>query len=244
MKKKTPIQQDFLNTDILKGSEKTNCNFFTEEAAKQEAERLGLPNQETIAQAIMLGDTDFSSNGKMNKARYISRWGKIGEQLAILLTKNNSTWQFIDSAQPCIRNQSQNIQIIIMSGNNAIGKKDEVIAPYCPKGIMTLKNIRENQSSYDDKSKLQTWILYFPSTKHPCYTSNALDFIPFELAFPTSFEQTPKKSKIEIYPRDHSCRIAFKIDNRLPIQIDSKTEIKPSTEIKPDDFDIQLVVGS
>ena len=37
--------------------------------------------------------------------------------------------------------------------------------------------------------------------------------IPFEIAYPTSFVQTPNKKKIDILPSNHSCRIACEIDN-------------------------------
>ena len=106
---------------------------------------------------------------------------------------------------------------------------------------MTLKNIKENQSTYDDGSKLRTWILYFPSTSHPAYKATDIPAIPFEIAYPTSFVQTPNKTKIDILPSNHSCRIACEIDNTLPIKVDTKPVLDPSSEIKPDDFDIQLV---
>lgn len=229
------------NSESLKDAEPTKCDFFSGQEAIQIAKSLALPDQELITQAILLGDSEFNSNSRMNKARYIGRWGKIGEQLALLLTRKGSEWKFIDSAQPRVVNSEKNIQIIIMSGNNALGYKSEILSAYCAKGYMTLKNIKENQSTYDDNSKLRTWILYFPSRKHPCYTQTDVPNIPFEIAFPTSFTTTPKKSKIEVLPSNHSCRIAFEIDNTLPSKTDPKPELEPSTEIKPDDFDIQLV---
>ena len=66
--------------------------------------------------------------------------------------------------------------------------------------------------------------------------------IPFEFAYPTSFVQDLKAKKISILPSDHTCRIAFEIDNTVPVKTDPKPVLEPSNEIKPDDFDIQLVV--
>ena len=46
-----------------------------------------------------------------------------------------------------------------MSGNIALGLADQVVSAHCEKGLMTLNNIKENQSAYDDETKLRTWIL-------------------------------------------------------------------------------------
>ena len=84
---------------------------------------------------------------------------------------------------------------------------------------MTLNNIKENQSAYDDETKLRTWILYFPSASHPAYKDIDIPNIPFEFAYPTSFVQDLKAKKISILPSDHTCRIAFEIDNTVPVKL-------------------------
>lgn len=235
---------DMFDQESLKNSEPTPCDFFTgEDAALKAKELFGLSSLEPFKQAIMIGDSDFRTNTIYNKARFIARWGKIGEQLAILLKKSDPAWAFHNKSQPRIENTAKNIQIIFMSGNIALGHPELVLSAHCEKGYMTLNNIKENQSTYNDESKLRTWILYFPSMSHPAYKTNDIPSIPFELAYPTSFVQTANKTKIEILPSNHSCRIAFEVDNTLPVGNDPKQPIlEPSSEIKPDDFDIQLVV--
>ena len=96
------------NSESLKDAEATKCDFFSGQEAIQIAKSLALPDQELITQAILLGDSEFNSNSRMNKARYIGRWGKIGEQLALLLTQKGSEWKFIDSAQPRVVNSEKN----------------------------------------------------------------------------------------------------------------------------------------
>ncbi|MFW2162424.1 hypothetical protein ACG93T_13745 [Acinetobacter beijerinckii] len=232
---------ELLDKDSLNDSEPTPCDFFFGESGRLKALELGLPDPELIKQAIMIGDANFRLDTIYHKSRFISRWGKIGEQLALLLRKTDPAWEFHNDSQPRIENTAKNIQIIFMSGNLALGLQDQVLSASCVKGYMTLKNIKENQSTYDDGSKLRTWILYFPSTSHPAYKATDIPAIPFEIAYPTSFVQTPNKTKIDILPSNHSCRIACEIDNTLPIKVDTKPVLEPSSEIKPDDFDIQLV---
>lgn len=233
---------NLLDEESIQPSEPTPCDFFIGESAELKANELGLPGLELVRQAIMIGDTDYRTNTVYNKARFIGRWGKIGEQLALLLRNSNSAWVFHNESQPRIENTAKKIQIIFMAGNLALGHEDQVLSASCEKGYMTLKNIKENQAAYDDESKLRTWIVYFPSASHPAYKESDFPTIPFEIAYPTSFVQTQTKSKISILPSNHTCRIAFEIDNTLPIKTDPKPVLKPSDEIKPDDFDIQLVV--
>lgn len=233
---------NLLDEEAIHPSEPTPCDFFTGEAAIQKVTELGLPSQEIIKQAIMIGDTDFRTHTQFNPARFIGRWGKIGEQLALLLRKSDTSWIYHNESQPRIENTAKKIQIIFMSGNIALGLADQVLSSHCTKGLMTLKNIKENQSSYNDTSKLRTWILYFPSASHPAYKGIDIPSIPFEFAYPTGFVQNPKVEKISILPANHTCRIVFEIDNTLPIKADPKPVLEPSNEIKPDDFDIQLVV--
>lgn len=233
---------NLLNEESMKESEPTPCDFFMGESAILKAKELGLPPLDLIKKAILISDSDFKSKTRLNRARHISRWGTVSEQVSLLCIKSGEKWIFHDEAQPRLENAEKNIQIIFMSGNIALGNPKEVLSAHCEKGYMTLKNIKENQSTYDDESKLRTWILYFPSTSHPAYKGIDIPTIPFELAYPTSFVQTPKKTKIDILPSKHTCRIAFEIDNTLPTKTDPKPVLEPSNEIKPDDFDIQLVV--
>ena len=233
---------NLLDEDSMQPSEPAPCDFFKGEEAITKAKLLGLPDFELVRQAIMIGDAEFRTNTYYNRARFIARWGKIGEQLALLLRQSHPDWIFHNNSQPRIENTAKKIQIIFMSGNIALGLADQIVSAHCKKGFMTLKNIKENQSSYDDDTKLRTWILYFPSTTHPAYISTDIPTIPFEFAYPTSFFQDPKAQKISIFPSKHTCRIAFEIDNTLPVKADPKPVLEPSDEIKPDDFDIQLVV--
>jgi hypothetical protein len=226
----------------MQPSEPTPCDFFKGEDAINKAKKLGLPDFELVREAIMVSDADFRTKTRLNKARHISRWGTIAEQISLSCLKSGKHWQFIDGSQPCLLNEKDNIQIIFMSGNIALGLADQIISAHCNKGLVTLKNIKENQSSYDDETKLRTWILYFPSASHPAYKSIDIPTIPFEFAYPTSFVQHLKAKKISILPSNHTCRIVFEIDNTLPVKTDPKPVLEPSDEIKPDDFDIQLVV--
>lgn len=233
---------NLLDEDSMQPSEPTPCDFFKGEDAITKAKLLGLPDLELVRQAIMIGDAEFRTNTYYNRARFIARWGKIGEQLALLLRQSDPDWVFHNDSQPRIENTAKKIQIIFMSGNNALGLADQIVSAHCKKGFMTLKNIKENQSSYDDETKLRTWILYFPSASHSAYIGTDIPTIPFEFAYPTSFIQDLKAQKISILPSNHTCRIAFEIDNTLPVKADPKPVLEPSDEIKPDDFDIQLVI--
>ncbi|GAA5184588.1 hypothetical protein GCM10023345_15590 [Acinetobacter kookii] len=233
---------NLLDEESMQPSEPKPCNFFKGEDAVKKAKQLGLPDLELVRQAIMIGDADFRTNTYYNRARFIARWGKIGEQLALLLRHSDPAWVFHNDSQPRIENIAKKIQIIFMSGNIALGHADQIVSAHCEKGFMTLKNIKENQSTYDDETKLRTWILYFPSASHPAYKGIDIPTIPFEFAYPTSFVQNSKAEKISILPSNHTCRIAFEIDNTLPVKADPKPVLEPSDEIKPDDFDIQLVV--
>lgn len=233
---------NLLDEESIEHSEATHCDFFNAKDAIKKAKQLGLPDLELVKQAIMIGDADYRTNTHYNRARFIGRWGKIGEQLALLLRQSDSAWVFHNDRQPRIENTAKKIQIIFMSGNIALGLQDQVVSAHCGKGLMTLKNIKENQSTYDDETKLRTWILYFPSASHPAYKNIDIPTIPFEFAYPTSFVQNTKVEKISILPSNHTCRIALEIDNTLPVKADPKPILEPSGEIKPDDFDIQLVV--
>lgn len=232
---------NLLGDESLEQSEPVNCIFISGVDAVLAAQKLGLPDLEIIKKAIQIADSDFNLNTIYNKARFMARWGKIAEQITLLCKKSGTNWEFHNDSQPRLENLEKKVQIIFMSGNIAIGKQDEVISASYPKGYSTLKNIKANQSSYDDETKLRTWILYFPPTSHPAYSDSSIA-VPFEISYPTSFVQTPVKSKLSIFPKDHSCRIAFEMDNPLPVKIEPKPVMKPSSEIKPDDFDIQLVV--
>ena len=233
---------NLLDEESMHPSEPTPCDFFKGEDAIKKAKHLGLPDLELVRDAIMIGDADYRTNTQYNRARFIARWGKIGEQLALLLRQSDSAWVFHNDSQPKIENTAKKIQIICMSDNIALGLTDQIISSHCQKGLMTLKNIKENQFAYDDETKFRTWILYFPSASHPAYQGIDIPKIPFEFAYPTSFVLNSKVEKISILPSNHTCRIAFDIDNTLPVKTDPKPVLEPSDEIKPDDFDIQLVV--
>lgn len=219
-----------------------NCKFFEGENANAQMLLLGLPNIEFFKDAILMGDSEFFTNTCFNKGRFISRWGKIGEKLTLRLRESNSDWVFLNTAQPRIQNNKKNLQIIFMSGNLALCNASQPLSAHCTKGHMTLDNIQENQSSYDDASKMRTWIFYFPSNSHPIYNTDIVDNIPFEIAYPTKFVQLADKQKLKGYPADHSCRLSFVIDGNTPLpgKIKSPT-LESSKEIKEDDFDIQLV---
>ena len=240
MKKKTQIQQDFLNPSTLAQSEFDNCDFFQGETAISKIQELGLPNLDLIAEAIMIADSQFNLESIFDRTRFLARWGKIGAQIMILLRKTTNEWHFENESQPRIVNLKRNLQIIFMSGNSAIGNPKAELTASCSKGFMTLKNIDLNQYAYNDDSTMRTWILYFPSRSHIAYKGD-LPTIPYEIAYPKSYTQSFSKSQIKVLPKNHSCRILGEIDNNFPIDPVTKTEINPSDEIKPDDFDIQLV---
>lgn len=233
---------NLLDEESMQPSEPSPCDFFKGKDAINKAKQLGLPDLELVKEAIMIGDADFRTKTRLNKARHISRWGTIAEQISLSCLKSGNHWQYIDDSQPRLLNDKDNIQIIFMSGNIALGLADQVVSAHCNKGLMTLKNIKENQSTYDDETKLRTWILYFPSASHPAYKGIDIPTIPFEFAYPTCFVQNSKAKKTSILPSNHTCRISFDIDNTLPVKTDPKPVLKPSDEIKPDDFNIQLVV--
>lgn len=240
MKKKILLQQDFLDSNTLKDSESVNCRVFSGQDAKTQALSLGLPSLDIISQAIMIGDSTFNSeDSRFDRARFIARWGKIGAQVMLLLKKTSNEWEFKNESQPRIVNEKRNIQIIFMSGNQALGNPNEILSASCTKGFITIRNIDVNENSYDDDSKMRTWILYFPSRSHISYRTD-LPVIPYELAYPTSYTHSFSKSKLKILPKDHSCRILFEIDNNMPIGTDPNPEINPSDEITEDDFDIQF----
>lgn len=233
---------NLLDEESIQPSELTPCDFFKGDKAIKKAKQLGLPDLELVKDAIMIGDAEFKTNTYYNRARFIARWGKIGEQIALMLRQSDPAWVFHNDSQPRIENTAKKIQIIFMSGNIALGIADQIVSAHCEKGLMTLNNIKENQFAYDDESKLRTWILYFPSSSHPAYQNVDIPTIPFEFAYPTSFVKNLKAEKISILPSNHTCRIVFEIDNTLPVKNDPKPLLEPSDEIKPDDFDIKLVV--
>ncbi len=52
----------------------------------------------------MIGDADYRTNTHYNRARFIARWGKIGEQIALLLRQSDPAWIFHNDSQPRIEN--------------------------------------------------------------------------------------------------------------------------------------------
>jgi hypothetical protein len=86
---------ELLDKDSLNDSEPTPCDFFFGVSGRLKALELGLPDPELIKQAIMIGDANFRLDTIYHKSRFISRWGKIGEQLALLLRKQTQLGSFI-----------------------------------------------------------------------------------------------------------------------------------------------------
>lgn len=67
--------------------------------AIKKAKQLGLPDLELVRNAIMIGDADYRTNTHYNRARFIARWGKIGEQIALLLRQSDPAWIFHNDSQ-------------------------------------------------------------------------------------------------------------------------------------------------
>lgn len=87
---------NLLDEESIQPSEPTPCDFFKGENAIKKAKQLGLPDLELVRNAIMIGDADYRTNTHYNRARFIARWGKIGEQIALLLRQSDPAWIDVD----------------------------------------------------------------------------------------------------------------------------------------------------
>lgn len=101
---------NLLDEESIQPSEPTPCDFFKGENAIKKAKQLGLPDLELVRNAIMIGDADYRTNTHYNRARFIARWGKIGEQIALLLRQSDPAWIFHNDSQPRIENTVKKIR--------------------------------------------------------------------------------------------------------------------------------------
>ena len=102
---------NLLDEESIQPSEPTPCDFFKGENAIKKAKQLGLPDLELVRNAIMIGDADYRTNTHYNRARFIARWGKIGEQIALLLRQSDPAWIFHNDSQPRIENTVKKISV-------------------------------------------------------------------------------------------------------------------------------------
>ncbi len=237
---------ELFNLELLQESENVQCDIYDGEKALAKAIELGHPDASIIAQAIQVGDNEFNTTTIFHKGRYIGRWGRVVEQIYLQLNKQGNEWEWINDSQPCLLNKTRNIQIICMSGNPALGITDQIISAQCGKGYQTKVKILQNQPAYDDSTKMKTWILYFPSRSNAMYQDD-IAILKFELTYPTSFVILPTKrnQKIEILPSNHTCRLIFEIngnDGLTPTKYKLPSDGQETSEIRPDDFNIQLAV--
>ena len=166
-------------------------------------EKFGFEPQ-ILFDAIHKADDNFNLKTKLNCGSGMARWGDVGEYIALQLMPKGITYSR-DKGQPTLFITDANIQIIIMSGNAAVGNINLPISSNCVKGIETKNKIDINKYRNMNSSKLETWILYYPSRKHSLYEEDNPNLI-CELARPTSYEV--KKSG-KIFPTDHDCRLMF-----------------------------------
>ena len=152
--------------------------------------------------AIHKADDNFNLKTKSNFGSGMARWGDVGEYIALQLRSKGIVYSR-DKGQPTLFITDSNIQIIIMSGNAAVGNINLPISSNCVKGIENKIDINKYRNI--NSSKLETWILYYPSRKHSLYEEDNPNLI-CELARPTSYEI--KKSG-KIFPTDHNCRLMF-----------------------------------
>lgn len=154
--------------------------------------------------ALLKADGNFNLKTKLNRGSGMARWGDIGEHIALQLVPKGVLYN-CDSGQPTLVITDSNIQIIIMSGNDAVGNIDSPISSNCAKGVETKNKIDSNIYRNSNSEKLETWILYYPSRKHGLYDADDPNLI-CELARPTSY-QVIKSGKI--FPTNHDCRLMF-----------------------------------
>jgi len=183
-----------------------------DEAIRVLKEKFGFTPQ-VIFDAIQKADQNFNMKTTVNCASGIARWGDIGENIALQLISNDIEFSR-DQGQPTLTIVSNNIQIIIMSSNDALGNMDLPISSNCSKGIETKHKIDINKYRNMTGEKLETWVLYYPSRKHEIYQDDAPSLI-YELARPMSYIEMDDG---KIFPTDHDCRLMFSSDSENEVQ--------------------------
>lgn len=183
-----------------------------DEAKKVLKEKFGFTPQ-VVFNAIEKADDNFNMKTKVNCASGIARWGDIGENISLQLISSEIEFSR-DLGQPTLTIISNNIQIIIMSGNDALGNMDLPISSNCSKGIETKHKIDVNKYRNMTGKKLETWILYYPSRKHDIYQEDNPSLI-YELARPMSYIEMEDG---KVFPTDHDCRLMFSSDLENNVQ--------------------------
>ena len=201
-----------------------------DEAKKVLKEKFGFTPQ-VIFNAIEKADENFNMKTKVNCASGIARWGDIGEKIALQLISSEIEFSR-DLGQPTLTIISNNIQIIIMSGNDALGNMDLPISSNCSKGIETKHKIDVNKYRNMTGEKLETWILYYPSRKHDIYQEDNPSLI-YELARPMSYIGMEDG---KIFPTDHDCRLMFSSD--LENEVQSYMSEFADESVNEDSFEI------
>ncbi|MBP3947201.1 hypothetical protein [Psychrobacter sp. K31L] len=168
---------------------------------------------QVIFDAIQKADQNFNMKTKVNCASGIARWGDIGENIALQLISNEIEFNR-DQGQPTLTILNNNIQIIIMSSNDALGNMNLPISSNCSKGIETKHKIDVNKYRNMTNKKLETWVLYYPSRKHDIYQDDVPNLI-YELARPMSYIEMEDG---KIFPTDHDCRLMFSSDSEGEVQ--------------------------
>ncbi|WP_289115624.1 hypothetical protein [uncultured Psychrobacter sp.] len=113
------------------------------EAIKVLKEKFGFTPQ-VVFDAIEKADQNFSMKTAVNCASGIARWGDIVENIALQLISSEIEFNR-EYGQPTLTIMGNNIQIIVMSSNDALGNMDLPISSNCSKGIETKNNIDINK---------------------------------------------------------------------------------------------------
>ncbi len=184
-------------------------------------------DKQIVFDAILEADTKFSFKSNRNPAIGISRWGDINEYIAQQLEHLKGYEYRKNDGQPTLINKERNIQIIIMSGNKALGNIDLPISANCVKGKATQDKISLNSM----KDEVKTWILYYPSKGHEIYENDNPNLV-FELARPISFQKIGSK---KIFPTDHDCRLMFVLKGETQSYISEFAD----EALNEDSFDIE-----
>ncbi len=182
------------------------------EAIKVLKEKFGFTPQ-VVFDAIEKADQNFSMKTAVNCASGIARWGDIVENIALQLISSEIEFNR-EYGQPTLTIMGNNIQIIVMSSNDALGNMDLPISSNCSKGIETKNNIDINKYRGITSKNLETWILYYPSRKHEIYEEE-FPILIYELARPMSYIETEDG---KIFPTDHDCRLMFSADSENEVQ--------------------------
>lgn len=222
------VQQYEMFSDL--DSQNKDGELITNEEAKVFLrERFGFTS-EIIFDAIRKADENFNLKTKLNCASGIARWGDTGEYIAQQLISDQVKYSR-DGGQPTLTITDSNIQIIIMSGNDALGNIDLPISSNCSKGTATRNKIDVNKYRSMNASKVETWILYYPSRKHSLYEDDNPNLI-CELARPTSYEIMEDG---KIFPTNHDCRLIFVSEGEIQSYV---TEFADES-VNEDSFEIE-----